>query len=198
MILTQSQTPQAISIPFNWCADYFNGESFTEYDLTSHRPNNFYSIKQQDTLRFGLFGHNMKFYFDNTDGHFSLNGKRFEVVYEEDNGNTYHLTNNQGKKDFIAYKKAFANLDKNKIKQKSHLESIEFGYKTNINKNDKNLFYQPIIVIPFSSPIYAQIKLTSDKSMNGQLVFYVRGKEIERFDAPLEANVSGQINWTIK
>ncbi len=198
MIFNQAQTPQAIGLPFNWAADYFNGESFTEYDLRTHKPNNFYTIKQNESFRFGLFGQNMKFYFETTDGHFYLNGRRVEISYIDENKNNFTLTNNPSKKDLITYKQAHTNFNQNRIEQKTNIDSVNFGYKTMLNTHDTQLFFQPIVTLPFNASVYIQVKLTSNRDLNGQLVFYVSGREVERFDAPLKANVSGQINWTVK
>lgn len=198
MIFTLAQSPQSISIPFNWAVDYYDGGFLTEYDLKTHRSNDFYSIKQDEAYRFGLFGQGMKFYFETTDGHFHLNGRRIEIVYLDEDNNIFNLTNNTSHKNLITYKQAYTNFNKNTIEQKTNIESINFGYKTMINQHDTQLFFQPIVVIPFNSSVYIQVKLTSNRNLNGKLIFYVSGKERERFEAPLKANVSGQINWTVK
>lgn len=198
MIFNQNQPPQVIGIPLNWVADYFDGTSLSEYDFNTHKPNDFYSIRQKEVYRFGLIGNRMKFYFETVDGHFHINGKRVEISYIDENNNTFNLTNNPYPKDLITYKQAFTDFNKNKIQQKTNIESISFGYKTMINKHDTQLFFQPIVTLPFHQSAYLELKLTSNRDMKGQLIFYVRGKEVERFDAPLDANISGKINWTIK
>src|SRR5690625_356635 len=133
MIFSQNNIPQAINIPFNWVADYFNGESLTEYDLVTHKPNSFYSIRQNETLRFGLIGNGMKLYFETTDGHFHLKDRRVDIEYINDDGTVFYLTNNPNKKDFITYKQAYTDLDRNTIIQHTNIESINFGYKTRIH-----------------------------------------------------------------
>lgn len=198
MVFNLRHIPSAVNIPFNWVAEYFDGTYLTEYDFKSHKPNSFYSIKQKEVYRFGLFGNNMKFYFDTVDGHFNLQGKRLEVFYVGENNNIFNLTNNPYPKNLITYKQAYTDFDKSTIEQKTNIESISFGYKTMINKHDVQLYFQPIVTLPFYQSAYLQIKLTSNVSLNGYLAFFVRGKEVERFKAPLEANKSGRINWTIK
>lgn len=197
MILEQTQIPQAINYPFNWVADYFDGTSLTEFDLKEHKANNFYGIKQSETRHFGLFGQNMKFYFDNISGHFYLNGKRVEILYKVDN-TIFNLTNNPRQKDLITFKQAHTNFNRNVIEQKTNIDSFNFGYKTNINQHDTQFFFQPVVSIPLNSTVFMEIKLTSNRDLDGELIFYVSGKEVERFKAPLQRNVSGQINWTVK
>lgn len=197
MIFSQSQVPNAIDIPFNWVADYFDGTYLSEYNFANHVKNDFYSINQNNTIRFGLFGQRMKFYFENIDGSFSLNGRRLDVAYEVD-GKTYLLTNNTNKKDFITYKQAYTEFNKRSGLQRSNIESVNFGYKTLYKRDDTEFFFQPVVSLPFNANAYIEVKLTSNKSLNGEIVFIYRGKEAERFHAPLEANVSGQINWTVK
>lgn len=197
MIFNGKINPQAIDIPFNWNADYFDGTHLSEYDLATHKANSFYSIKQNETLRFGLYGQNMKFYFENSDGSFFLNGKRIDIAYEAD-GNTHLLTNNFNTKDFITYKEAYSDFNGKSGEQKSSISSINFGYKTIYERENINLHFQPVVSIPLGSSVFMEAKLTSDINLNGDIIFIRNGKEIERFHAPLEANVSGQINWTVK
>lgn len=198
MLFSNAGNLRAIGIPFNWNADYANGKQYSEYDLTTHEKNDFYLIQRNQVVRFGLFGQNMKFYFEMSDGSFNLNGKRIEIEYHRDNGEIYHLTTNFENKDLITYKEAYADYNNVQGAQASHLKSINFGYKTIYQKNDVSFFFQPIISLPVGASAYIETKLTSNTDMNGILVFKTRGSEIERFDAPLEAFKSGQINWTIK
>lgn len=198
MLFANAGNNQAISIPFNWNADYADGTQYSEYDLLTHKSNNFYSIKQNQVVRFGLFGQGMKFFFEMSDGSFNLNGRRIEIVYEEENGFIHHLTTNFERKDLITYKEAYADYSNVQGVQRSNLKSVDFGYKTIYTKDDTQIFFQPIISLPFNESAYMEVKMTSNKEINGHLVFKSRGVEVERFYAPLEVNKAGQINWTIK
>ncbi|MGG0667636.1 hypothetical protein ABE073_03815 [Lederbergia citrisecunda] len=197
MIFTKSQIPNALKIPFNWVADYFDGTYLSEYNFSNGQPNSFYSIKQTQAIRFGLIGQGMKFFFESSDGSFNLNGRRIDIAYEVD-GKQYFLTNNALKKDFITYKQAHTNFNNKSGIQRSNLDSIDFGYKALYKKDDIEMFFQPIVSLPFNSSVCMEVKLTSDRNLNGDIVFYSRNKEVQRFHAPLEAYVSGQINWTVK
>ena len=198
MLFTNAGNNQAIAIPFNWNADYANGKNYSEYDLLTHKKNDFYLIQRNQVIRFGLFGMGMKFFFEMSDGSFNINGRRVDISYEDENGEVYHLTTNFEKKDLITYKEAYTDYSEVQGVQKSNLKSINFGYKTTYKKNDVQLFFQPIVSLPFSESAFIEVKITSNKSMNGHLVFKSRGVEVERFEAPLEANRAGQMNWTIK
>ena len=197
MIFTKNPIPQSIEIPFNWVVDYYDGNYLSEYDFITNKKNSFYAINQSETIRFGLIGQRMKFYFENSDGSFHLNGRRIDIVYEID-GNQFSLTNNVNKKDFITYKQAYTDFNQKSGIQKSNIHSINFGYKTNFMYDDIEFNFQPIVSLPFGESANMQIKLCSNKTLNGYLVFLSSGKEIERYLAPLERGISGQINWTIK
>lgn len=198
MIFTDSRKFQAISLPFNWNADYANGNSYSEYDLKTHKKNDFYLIQKNQVIRFGLFGSGSKLFFEQSDGSFNLNGKRIEIEYHADNGEIYHLTTNFGDKDLITYKEAYTDYSNVQGNQYSHLKSINFGYKTLYRKNDLTIFFQPVVSLPVEDSAFIEIKLTSNMNINGHLVFKIRGVQVECFEAPLEAHRSGQINWTIK
>lgn len=198
MRFNQGQIPQPIKLPLNWAANYFNGETLTEFDLKEHTPNSFYSIRQSEVHYFGLFGNNMELYFDSVTGHFVLRGRRVEIHYIDIEGNRYRLTDNPNMKELITYKQAYVEYDDRTITQKSNVESVSFGYKTQVNQDDVSMFFQPIVCLPFNNSAYIETKITSDTSMEGHLVFYVGGREQERFYAPLESGKSGKINWTIK
>lgn len=197
MLFSSANHMNAITYPFNWNADYYDGSYYSEFDLSSHKKNDFYLIQRDKTIRFGLFGQNMKFYFEN-DGSFNLKGRRIEIEYHKYNGEIISLTTNFNKKDLITYKEAYTDYSNKQGIQKSNLKSINFGYKTKIKNGDMELFFQPIVSLPFSSSAYIEVKLTSNISDDGQLVFKSRGMEIQRFDAPLLENLSMQMNWTIK
>ena len=200
MLFTNAGSTQAIGIPFNWNAEYANGKDYAEFDLLTHKQNDFYLIQRNQVIRFGLFGQGMKLFFEMSDGSFNLNGRRIEIEYIDENSEVYHLTTNFADKDLITYKEAYADYNNVQGIQQSSIKSINFGYKTKYEKEEVQLFFQPIVSLPLEngeSP-FIEIKMTSNKPMNGHLVLKSRGIEIERFSAPLEVNRAGQINWTIK
>lgn len=198
MLFSDGKRYQPVDYHFNWNADYVNGKNYSEYDLLTHKKNDFYLIQKNQVIRFGLFGQGRKFFFEMADGSFNLSGRRIEIEYHTDEGEIFYLTTNFQNKDLITYKEAYTEYNNIQGLQKSNVSSINFGYKTKYIKDDLEIFFQPIVSLPSSSSAYIEVKLTSNKNINGQLVFKSRGIEIERFDAPLEEYVSGQLNWTIK
>lgn len=198
MLFTEEKNIQAIGLPFNWNADYANGKNYAEYDLLTHKKNDFYLVQKNQVIRFGLFGQGMKFFFEVADGSFYLHGRKIEISYEDENGKVYALTTNSANKDLITYKEAFTDFSNVQGQQRSNLKSINFGYKTSYQQDDVQLFFQPIVALPFSQSAFIEVKITSNKAMNGYLIFKSRGLEVERFYAPLEENRAGQINWIIK
>ena len=206
MIFNDSTKYQALTYPLNWCADYKSGEHYAEFDLENGKSNDFYKIRVEDVLRFGLFGQNGKFYFD-LDGSFMFNDRRIEVEYHLSNGEIINLTTNFNDKDLITYKQAYSEFRKVGSKQPSRIESFNFGYKTQLFKDNLQIFFQAIVTIPIkyedsdkneSYRPYMEVKLTSNKELNGDLVFKFRGNEVDRYEAPLEINHSGIMKWTIK
>ena len=198
MLFTEEKNVQAIGLPFNWNADYANGKNYAEYDLLTHKKNDFYLVQKNQVIRFGLFGQGMKFFFEMADGSFYLHCRKIEISYEDENGKVYALTTNSANKDLITYKEAFTDFSNVQGQQRSNLKSINFGYKTSYQQDDVQLFFQPIVALPFSQSAFIEVKITSNKAMNGYLIFKSRGIEVERFYAPLEENRAGQINWIIK
>lgn len=198
MFFNQQNIPKSINLPFNWVADYFDGTFLSEYDLATHKENKFYSINQSNTIRFGLFGQNMKFFYEAIDGAFNIDGKRIEIMFQEENGIIHNLTNNVNKKDIITYKEAHTDFSNKQGLQRSTTTSINFGYKTMYQTGDLILNFQPVVSLPFNDSAFIKIKITSNKPIAGDLIFYSKRKEVEKFNISLNQGTSGQINWTIK
>lgn len=202
MIFNENENLQTIGYPFNWAVEYNDGTYQTEFNFDTHEKNDFYSIQQHKISRFGLFGQGMEFYYSE-DGGIYLNGRRVDIEYYVD-GLVYCLTNNK-EKDCITYKQAFTTYNNIQGEQPSFIESINFGYKTLMTNDDGMQFYfQPIVALPLpryiddKRKVYMEIKMTSNRSVNGDLVFKANGEIIEKFEAPLEVNKSGVLHWTVK
>lgn len=204
MIFNDSTQYTPLVYPLNWNVDYSDGTHYSEFNLETEESNDFHLINNDKVARFGLFGQIGKFYFDK-DGSFRLNGKRVTIEYHKDDGEIIHLTNNFSNKDLITYKQACVNLNRKvRGEQKSNILSFNFGYKTIFTKNDLQIFFQPVMSFPIPSKEnpdttpYMEVKLTTNKDLQGDLVFKIRDIEVDRFNAPLEINYSGYINWNIK
>lgn len=186
---------KAVEIPYNWNVDYLDGTYLSEYNERTGIKNDFYEINKDNIARFGLFGCGSKYFYEDSDGSFNLKGKRVEIFYEAD-GKQYRVGFNQ--KDPITYKSAYADYNNIQGPQRSKIESIHFGYKTRIEDGDTKLFYQSIVALPTYTSVFIEVKVSANKDLDGELVFKVKGKEIERYKAPLKAGIAGQINWTVK
>lgn len=198
MLFSTAGNCQAVEIPFNWNADYANGKNVTEYDLFNHKKRDFYMIDRNQVIRFGLFGHNMKFFFEMYDGSFNLRGHRIEMEYHTNDGEILHLTSNFENKDIITYKEAFTDLSNTQGVQRSNLKSINFGYKTFYKKDDIEIFFKPVVSLPVYESPYIEVKITSNKDLNGYLVVKGRGEEIQKIEMPITVGKGTQVNWTIK
>ena len=197
-MFAENKNYQTKEFHFNWNADYSDGTSYSEYDLETGKKNDYYSIEQNRVLRFGLFGQNMKMFFEMVDGSFHLNGRRIEIEFHSTNGEVHHLTSNFKGKDLITYKEASVKYNNVEGLQESIIHSINFGYKTLYSNNGLEFFFQPIVSLPSDESAFIGVKITPNKDIDGHLVFKSRDKEIERIDTKMEANNSYQINWTIK
>jgi len=197
MILGKNNRLKTVHYPYNWAVDYTDGTHMLEYEQDTDIKNDFYKIEQDKVERFGLYGNGQQFYFNNSDGSLMLDGRRLDIGYEA-GGKLYMLTINENKKDLITYKDAYVDYSNIQGEQSPEVSSINFGYKTVYSNENLNINFQPIVSLPFGESAYVQVKIMSEKYVDGYLVFYSRNREVERFHAPLEAGLSGQMSWTIK
>ena len=198
-IFNNTTLPPVHDYLFNWGVDYSNNTSQTEFDQNTRQKNDFYSIQQDRILRFGLFGQNMKFFYE-SDGAFNLNGRRIEIEYHlSDDSKIYNLTTNFSQKDCITYKQAHSNYSPNVEHQKAQIDSINFGYKTLIELEDGLQFYfQPVVSLPMNDNVNIEVKLTSNKELDGKIVFKSKGEIKDVFDNPLKRNYANITTWIVK
>lgn len=182
---------------FVWVAEYINGSHYSEFDFSTKQENNFYNIKRNELIRFGLIGRGFKLYYEAIGGIFKLNGQMIEVAYEVD-GKEYNLTGHQKfYNDIIAYKDAESVLTLNSTGTKDHITQYNFGYKVGLKFNEVNFSFKPLFKIPFNKPMYLNFRLVADEDLNGFLLIKRNGFVVDRFRAPLQKNVSGELNWSL-
>lgn len=184
---------------FIWIAEYVDGTNYCEFDLKTKQENNFYQIKKNETLRFGIIGHSMKMIFEVFGGVFKINGQMIEILYKTEE-KEYHLTGQQKMyNDLITYKDAESsiNLLGGGINSTS-ITQFNFGYKINLNIDNVNFNFKPIFKLPYGTPAYFNFWLVSDTNLNGIVQIKKNGKIVEQIKAPLKAGIGGEINWTIK
>ncbi|WP_028562229.1 hypothetical protein [Paenibacillus pinihumi] len=203
MILGNYQyTRTPVAQHFMWVADYYDHTSLTEFDLNTQHPNNFYTIDRNKLVRFGLIGSGSQIFFDIADGIFELNRHRISVTYSPNSKEEYPLTGrNLVYQDIIAYKDAVA--DANLLKQEAggmfnqQITAFNVGYKKQLEFEGICIHYQNILTVPANAPAFMQIKLTSEQALEGKLNIRVNGRLAACMDAPLQANVTGSVNWQI-
>lgn len=184
---------KVLSYPFNWLAQYNDDTYLVEFE--NGKKNDFYSIEQYKLDRFGLIGQGMEFYYSE-DGRLCLNGRPIEIFYKLD-GIEYELTSNK-ERDCISYKQAYSMFTGRNGKGLSGIESIHFGYKTIIDFDDIQFYFSPIVALPMKGKVFIEVKLTSNKPVNGELIFKSNGVEIERNSVSLELNKKDIIHWIVK
>ena len=185
------------SYPLNWLAIYNNGEVLREF-VTPTLRNDFYDIEQERVEQFGLHGSGYTIYFDKN-GEFHFNDKILNLEYETKD-KTYQLTNNDIQKELITFKKAYVDYELGVGITDKVSDGISVGYKYNLSDGDLSLHVMLIIHMPHRSRYkpYLEIKLTSNKNINGKLVFKNEIKTIEKIVAPLTSGYSGNLHWELK
>jgi hypothetical protein len=188
---------------FIWFAEYLDGTSLVEFEQDC-KENSFYDIDKSKLLRFGLMGNGMSLYYE-ADGVFKLAGQSIEIVYRDkatDKG--YYLTGRQQMyNDVISYKdaEAFASFTGQGMvgmgDMKSNITQYNFGYKTSFAEDATKFNFQAICKIPYGQPVHMNFRLNADKNIDGILTIIKRGVVVAEIEAPLQAGVSGELNWMV-
>lgn len=197
MVFDNKDKIKEFKYPFNWGADYKDGTFDREFD-DNGKHTDFYSIRKDEIIRFGLYNESMKLFYQE-DGSFYLNGQLIEIEYHIKD-KVYNLTCNFDNKDCTTFKQD-SMTPKGRGVQKSKLECIAFGYKTLITaKDDIQFYFKPLVILPFvgDNRAFIETTITSNKNLKGKLVFKNKSKIVDVFDFPLTKNYKSVINWTIK
>lgn len=193
MIFDDSKPHKSTYFPLNWGVDYTDGTYLKEFHNDDENcRNNFYNIDTSKIKRFGLFGNNIKMFYDDY-GSLYIKGKKVDVEYHL-NGEEHVLTYNRSR-DCITFKDAHINVNKKKEAQDNILDSINFGYKTLVNINGSDIFFQPIISFTTNGELILKVKITSNVDMNGKLIFKIKDKIVDEYDFPVEEGYSSNIDW---
>lgn len=182
---------------FVWVAEYANGSHYSEFDFLTKKENNFYNIKRDELIRFGLIGCGFKLYYESIGGVFKLNGQMIEVIYEVD-GKEYNLTGSQNfYNDIIAYKDAESVLTLNSTEAKNHITQYNFGYKINLDFDQVNFSFRALCKIPYNNQMHLNFRLVADEDLNGFLIIKKNGFVVDKFEAPLQKNIGGELNLNL-
>lgn len=201
---------------FMWIAEYLNGTLFCEYDVNTLIQNQFKDIKKENLIRFGMFGFGYKVYFDISTGIYyeikKINNNdvinTYKVLYLDEDGIEYDFMGDRNTiyNDLIQFKSSSLMLKLN-LRQdinwgkgfNQQVENYNFGYKTKLQINNINFNFQTIMTFnPHNSPLLLQVKLVSDKKLNGNLIFRKNGFQDFKYYAPLEIGNAGIMNWVVR
>ena len=188
---------------FIWVAEYYDGNYLCEYNLNDKKSNDYYSIDRTKLVKFGLIGMGSQMYFDVANGIFNINNNRIQVSYVV-NKEEYPLTGRTFLyNDIIQYKEAYGDMRLSPTSTggalKNNIASQSVGYKKSMFLVDANIHFKNILHIPQDKNVapYLEIKISSDKDMDGQLVFRVNGMIANKVHAPLVKDKAGVYNWQL-
>lgn len=187
---------------FIWLGEYYDKTFISEFDFKTRKPNSFYDIDRKKLINFGLIGTGYSFYFNVVGGQFYIQNTPISFSVEINN-KEYPLTiENRAYRDIITYKDAESILDISKHQRsgtgKTNITQFNVGYKINIKTPEAKIHFQPILKIPYNNPVYFELKLTSDKNVDGVLNVYKNGKKVSNTSMNMKENISGHVNWVVK
>ncbi|MFC8688135.1 hypothetical protein [Brevibacillus porteri] len=184
---------------FIWAAEYTDGTYLTEFNHLTKEKNDFYSIRKQDLIRFGLAGHGFHFYYDVFGGSFHLPQGKFDFIYKYGDAELKLTENPICYNDIITYKQSISTFNPLGIQDNipSQIIKYVFGYKEKLTFQEVNMNVKIQFVIPFGSPMFLSIELVANKEMEGTLQIIQNNAVIEELHAPLLKDVSGEFNWVV-
>lgn len=188
---------------FIWVAAYSDGTFFSEYSYDTKVENSFYDIDRSKLIRFGLVGYGMNMFFEVYGGTFNIAGRMYEVIYKDKKENKdYYLTGHGliPYNDIIQFKNAYSSFNPSGQtgSLKTTIDQYNFGYKQTLNIDGVQFHYKAICSIPYGKPIYLNIRLVADRDFEDGVII-IRRNGIDKFelDAPMEANVAYETNWSV-
>lgn len=187
---------------FMWLATYNNDTFLSEYSLDNQQQNSFYDINKEKLIRFGLVGMGMQMYFEVYGGAFNIAGHRIEIIYrDKETGKEHYLTDQPlvVYNSIIQYKNAEMDFNPahNSGTSESTITQFNFGYQQLLNIDDVNFNFKVICGVPYGKNIYLNIRLVSDKNMDGEIIIKKDGNQQFVLDAPLTEKLGGEVNWEV-
>ncbi len=183
---------------FMWVAEYLNGGNLLEFNEDCSE-NSFYSIDKKQLNKFGLVGRGHKMFFDATNGIFNISGRTVEFEYVDGN-KTYNLTNaSESYNNIVQFKTAESTFDPFSLNgvMNSSISQFNFGYKQKLVFDDLELNFKVICKVPYDRPVYLEISLTTNKTLNGKLLMKRNGEILDSINAPIDEHTKGTLNWDI-
>ncbi|BAE47814.1 hypothetical protein IRP62_11715 (plasmid) [Clostridium botulinum] len=185
---------------FMFTGEYLNGTLFFEYNPDK---NEYISVKEiqdrNNLLRFGTVGHGIRIYFDIPTGSFYIDGNKIDFLYKIKD-KEYTLTNNfKLYNDLIYFKNVYSDFNtKTGYHGSFNIYGYNLGYETKIIKDDIEFYFKPILNIAQNQPMNFQIRLVSNKDLDGEIVIKVNNLKQYNIYAPLQKNEGGQLTWIVR
>lgn len=188
---------------FIWFGTYANGEHVSEFDFSTHKENWFNIIKRKELLTFGLMGYGHYLYYLVPTGSFYLvNNMQVDVVFKDQKGNYYNITNNSNAQyfDCISYKDVETTFSPYLAKTlKGNIYQYNFGYKTKVSTPIANFYFKPIVTISMErKPLSMTFRFVPDKNLKGEILILKNGQVVQVTKVNMRKNVAGETKWIVK
>ncbi|MCD3340469.1 hypothetical protein G8T81_15390, partial [Clostridium botulinum C/D] len=79
-----------------------------------------------------------------------------------------------------------------------NIYGYNLGYKTKVIKDDIEFYFKPILNISQDQPFNFQIRLVSNKDLDGEIVIKVNNFKQYNIYAPLQKDKGGQLTWIVR
>lgn len=179
---------------FVWCAEYADGTDYWEFDPHTKAENAFIGIRRKDLIRFGLIGQGAKMYFEVYGGYFKIAGHLIELSFVQ-NDQVYPLTGlSVMYHHILTFKHAVADLISYN-RTKPSIQEYMFGYEQEVMIDGLPVTLRVLCHVPFKQPLYFSFELKTSEPIKGKLRVH-KNRTTDEFDAELEANEQGVLNWT--
>lgn len=180
---------------FMWVAEYLDGTLLPQYDFKTLRQNSFSAMNKSQLLRAGMVGHGYHMWYEVANGHFYFAKRDISFIYRV-KGVDYILTDNITYNDAIIFQEACSTFNNARIN--NDVFAYDFGYKSIFNNKGINFSFKPLFRIALDEPVHMNIRIVADQDLQGQLVIRVNGLKEHAYEAPLQANVGGELSWIVK
>lgn len=177
---------------FKWVAEYLNGQIIDENN------SNGFDIDRINLINFGLVGCGLNLYYNTATGIFDLLGKKYEFIFKTKDVE-YNLTNRfLLYNDCICYHKYYADINGSMSYGSSEICGYSFGYKTKIECENINFYFQTLLTINQNEPFKFQFKLVSSKEIEGEFIIKCNERYSHKVDLQLEKDLKNEFEWVVR
>lgn len=72
-----------------------------------------------------------------------------------------------------------------------------FGYKQKLDFDNTTFHFKALLKIAEDVPIHLEVRLVANQDLHGKLQFLRHGVILDEYDAPLSAEISGEMKWVV-